>query len=59
MDEALEKLGYDYDFDIISDIQDIANAGITKPPAIVINDKIVVEGYIPTVNELLEKLKEI
>lgn len=59
VDEALEKLGYDYDFDIISDIQNIAKAGITKPPAIVVNGGIIVEGYIPSVEELVNKLKEI
>ncbi|WP_350445939.1 thioredoxin family protein [Anaeromonas frigoriresistens] len=59
VDEALEKLNYDFDFDIISDIQLIAKSGINKPPAITINDKVVVEGYIPTVEELVEKLKEI
>jgi len=59
VDEALEKLDYDYDFDIISDIQLIAKAGINKPPAITINNNVVVEGYIPTVEELVNKLKKI
>ena len=59
VDEALDNLNLNYDFDIISDIQSISEAGITKPPAITINDNIITEGYTPSVDELVKKIKTI
>ncbi|WP_427339775.1 thioredoxin family protein [Caloranaerobacter sp. DY30410] len=59
VDAALDKLGLNYDFDLISDLPEIAKAGVTNPPALMINGEIKIEGKIPTVDEVVEVLKNI
>ncbi|WP_081943478.1 thioredoxin family protein [Caloranaerobacter azorensis] len=59
VDAALDRLGLDYDFDLISDLPEIAKAGVTNPPALMVNGEIKIEGKIPTVDEVVEVLKNI
>ncbi|QIB28166.1 thioredoxin family protein [Caloranaerobacter azorensis] len=59
VDAALDRLGLDYDFDLISDLPEIAKAGVTNPPALMVNGEIKIEGKIPTVDEVVEVFKNI
>jgi len=58
VDEALSRLGLEYDFDIIGDIPSIAKAGIMNPPALMINGKIKTSGKVPTVDEVKNAINE-
>lgn len=59
VDAALDKLNLDYDFDLISNLPEIAKSGITNLPTLMINGEIKIEGKIPTVDEVVEVLKSI
>ncbi|WP_420834477.1 thioredoxin family protein [Caloranaerobacter azorensis] len=43
----------------MSDLPEIAKAGVTNPPALMVNGEIKIEGKIPTVDEVVEVLKNI
>jgi small redox-active disulfide protein 2 len=53
--EALASLNITADIEKVVDYADIATYGIMRTPGLVIDGKVVVQGYVPTV----EKLKEI
>lgn len=55
----MDKLNLDYDFDLISNLPEIAKSGITNLPTLMINGEIKIEGKIPTVDEVVEVLKSI
>ncbi|WP_120170017.1 thioredoxin family protein [Thermohalobacter berrensis] len=59
VDEALNRLGSDEDFEIIGDVPTIAKMRVKQTPALVVNDKILFEGRIPSLDEVIEKLKEV
>jgi small redox-active disulfide protein 2 len=52
---ALQELNIDAAVEKIQDYQKIATYGIMRTPGLVIDEKVAVAGYVPTV----EKLKEI
>lgn len=58
VDGALRKLGYNHRFQIIANPNDFPNYGVSKTPALIIDDKIVIEGRVPTILEMVEILKE-
>lgn len=51
-EEAAQALGLSYELTKITDVNDIIDAGVMKTPALGLDDEIVVEGKIPTVEEL-------
>ena len=53
--EALAALNMTADIEKIVEYADIASYGIMRTPSLVVDGKVVVQGYVPTV----EKLKEI
>lgn len=58
MDEALNKLNLNDDFQVISDIPSIVKHGVMNPPAIMINGEIKIAGKIPTVEEVVEVIQQ-
>ena len=53
--EALRELQMDAAVEKVQDYQQIASYGIMRTPGLVIDEKVAVAGFVPTV----EKLKEI
>jgi len=49
---AVQELGIDAEVIKISDIIKIVEFGVMKTPALVINNKVMFYGRVPTVNEL-------
>ncbi|MTI66550.1 MAG: thioredoxin family protein [Firmicutes bacterium] len=55
---AIDKLNLKkYNLEIIGDKKRIKNLGVKKLPALVINDKILIEGRLPSLNEVIKILK--
>ena len=52
---ALQELNIDATVEKVQDYQKIASYGIMRTPGLVIDEKVALAGYVPTV----EKLKEI
>jgi small redox-active disulfide protein 2 len=53
--EALQELKMDAAVEKVEDFQKIASYGIMRTPGLVIDEKVAIAGFVPTV----EKLKEI
>jgi len=54
--EAVTKLGIDAEIVKVEDIKKIMEYGIFRTPGLVIDDEVVVNGRIPSANELKELL---
>ena len=50
--DAVQNLGIDATVTKVEDIVDIMKYGVMRPPALVINGKVVLNGRIPTNNEI-------
>jgi len=61
-EEIIKKVAKDQNIDVeiikITDIQDIMNYDVMSTPAIVINEKVIIKGRIPSVDEVKGFLKE-
>jgi small redox-active disulfide protein 2 len=55
---AVEELGINSEVFNISDLSKIAEFGIMKTPALIVDEKIIFYGKVPTVNELKEYLSK-
>jgi small redox-active disulfide protein 2 len=53
---ALEKTGKKAEIVKVADIQDILSYGIMGTPALVINGKIMAQGRVPSVDEIVKML---
>jgi small redox-active disulfide protein 2 len=53
---AARELGIDYDLVKVTDMNAIIDAGIMRTPALAVDDRIVVEGRVPSANELKKVL---
>ena len=53
--EALQELNMEAVVEKVEDYQKIASYGIMRTPGLVIDEKVIVSGFVP----LVEKLKEI
>ncbi len=49
---SLAELDIDADVSKVEDIMKIMEYGIMRTPALVINGKVVLSGYVPTANEM-------
>jgi small redox-active disulfide protein 2 len=49
---AARELGIDYELEKVTDMNAIIDAGVMRTPALAIDDRIVVEGKVPSANEL-------
>jgi len=53
---AARELGIPYELEKITDMNRIIDAGIMRTPALAVNDRLVVEGKVPSANELKQYL---
>jgi len=51
-DAAAKVLGLDYEFEKVTDIVKIMEAGVMTTPALVIDGEVKVSGRVPSVDEL-------
>ncbi len=51
---AVQELGIDANVSKVDDIVQIMSYGVMRTPAMVINEKVVFSGKLPSVNELKE-----
>lgn len=56
---AVKESGIDAEVFKISDYTKIAEYGVLRTPALVVNDKVIFYGKVPTVDELKELLSDI
>lgn len=54
--KALTQLHMDYTISHITDFSQIAAYGVMSTPALVINDKVVIYGKVPKVDEIVKLL---
>ncbi|HSN94811.1 MAG TPA: thioredoxin family protein [Anaerolineaceae bacterium] len=54
--ETLEELGIVYNLEHVHDYVEIAKYGVMQTPALVVNEKVLVSGRVPTRSELKELL---
>ncbi|MBP8646029.1 MAG: thioredoxin family protein [Syntrophobacteraceae bacterium] len=45
--------------EVVSDLRELMKAGILMPPAVKINDRVVVSGRVPKVPEVVKWLGEV
>ena len=55
--EALEFLGIKEEVIKVKEIKDIMSYGVMSTPALVVNGKVVIQGQVPSVDQLKEILK--
>ena len=58
INHALDNLGLIETIEKIMDVDEIVKIGLTSTPAVLINDKIVFHGRIPTVAEIEDELRK-
>ena len=53
---AAKALRFSYELEKVTDMNGIIDAGIMHTPALVVDDEIIVEGRVPGVEEIQQKL---
>ncbi len=53
---AAQELGLSYDIEKVTDVNAIIDAGVMRTPALAVNDDIVVEGAVPSAEQLKKYL---
>ncbi len=56
-EEALKELNLEATIEKVEEYQDIAAYGILKTPGLVIDEKVVVAGFVPPVEKIKELLQ--
>jgi small redox-active disulfide protein 2 len=56
--EAVEQLRLDATIQKVEDFQDIASYGVMSTPGLVIDEKVVSQGRVPTVQNIRELLQQ-
>ncbi len=54
--EALKKMNIEASIEKVTEYQDIASYGVMKTPGLVVNTKVIVQGRVPTVEQIQELL---
>ena len=49
---AAQELGIEYELEKVTDMNQIIDAGVMRTPALAVDEAIVVEGKVPSTNEL-------
>ena len=57
--ELVSELKIDATVEKVEDIEEIMRAGVMSTPALVVDGKVIVSGYVPSRNELTNLLKNI
>lgn len=53
---AARRLGLDYQLEKVTDVNAIIDAGIVRTPALAVDDDILIEGKVPSSDELQQLL---
>ena len=56
--EVVNNHGIEAEIEKVEDIMDIMNYGVMVTPALMVDDKVVVKGRVPSSKEILEMLKQ-
>ena len=56
--EAVRKLSIEADFEKVQDIDDIMAYGIMRTPGLVVNERVLVFGRVPSVEEIVSLIAE-
>lgn len=56
-EKAAEELNIEYTIEKVTDINEIADYGVMKTPALVVNEKLVLQGQLPNIEKIKELLK--
>lgn len=59
VDEALKMLKWDFKYELIENPKTLSQLGIKKSPAMIVNGKIIIEGRVPNVLQMIEILNNI
>ena len=57
--QAVEELGLETEVEYITDIQKIVEMGVMSSPVLAINDKPVISGHLPDIEEIKETIKKL
>ncbi|HKJ41797.1 MAG TPA: thioredoxin family protein [Sunxiuqinia sp.] len=57
--EAVREMGIDADVEKVEDIYKIMQYGVMRTPAIVIDEKVVLSGKVPSVKEFINLITQI
>ena len=49
---AAQELGIRYELEKVTDINSIIDAGVIRTPALAVNDKLVIEGKVPSAEKI-------
>jgi len=55
---AVKELDLKIEIEYVTDIQKIVEMGIMQTPALAINDKVVLSGFVPDIKTVKNKIKE-
>ena len=55
--EAATALGIDFTIEKVTDINEIADYGVMKTPGLVVDEKLVLQGKVPSSEEIKAYLK--
>ncbi|MCW8158182.1 thioredoxin family protein [Stutzerimonas stutzeri] len=53
---AAKRLGLEYEVEKVTDVNAIIEAGVMRTPALAVDDEILVEGKVPSSDELQQLL---
>ena len=56
--QAVKEAGLETEIEYVTDIQTMVEMGIMQTPALAINGKIVLSGFVPDVKTIKNKIKE-
>ncbi|MCU0296267.1 MAG: thioredoxin family protein [Candidatus Nanopelagicales bacterium] len=56
--EAISELGVEADFEKVTDPAEIASYGIMRTPGLVVDDRVLVSGRVPSTREIGELLQK-
>ncbi len=56
--EAMKLLNINAPIEKVTDFQQIASYGVMRTPSLVIDNRVVVQGHVPTVDQIQEILKQ-
>lgn len=54
--EAMKKLNIEATVEKVTDYQQIASYGVMRTPGLVVDNKVIVQGRVPTVEQIQELL---
>jgi small redox-active disulfide protein 2 len=56
--QAVKEIGLDTEVEYITDIQKMVDMGIMQTPALAVNGKVVLSGFVPDIKTIKNKIKE-